>query len=78
MLGLGDIVVPGLYISFLVKFGSQQSTNSYLYAGLFAYSLGLLASMGVSIIFESAQPDLLFTSLCIVPALLLATYINAK
>ena len=51
MLGLGDIVVPGLYIGFLVKFGSQQTTKSYLYAGLFAYSLGLMSSIGVSMIF---------------------------
>ena len=54
IIGLGDIMIPGLYLSFLDKFGSHQYTNSYLYSGLIAYGLSLLVCMGILLIFDAA------------------------
>ena len=84
MLGLGDIIIPGLYLTFLdnldkvsdFKTGSSKSkpsTLSYFWSGLFAYALSFVACAVVIVIFDSAQPVLLY----IVPLLFLATFITA-
>ena len=72
MLGLGDIVVPGIYIGFLIKFGkllTRPKTRVYRNASLIAYAAALLCCGACLILFNQAQPALLY----IVPALLLAT-----
>ena len=74
MLGLGDILVPGLYLGFLNKFDEKQNTRSYLNSALVAYAASLLVCVVVLIVFDNALPALLY----IVPALFLATYANAK
>ena len=73
MLGLGDIVVPGIYIGFLIKFGrllTRPETQAYRNASLLAYAAALLCCGACLIVFNQAQPALLY----IVPALLLATF----
>lgn len=48
LLGLGDIVVPGMYIGFLIRFGKYISTQDgeaikiYTNASLMAYSIALM------------------------------------
>jgi len=75
MLGLGDIVVPGIYIAFLAKWDAvvqaKQGTSSFVYlnACLVAYVLSLVTTVGVMLIFNAAQPALLY----IVPYVLLAS-----
>ena len=72
MLGLGDIVVPGVYIGFLIKFGRliTPKTQVYRNASLIAYALSLLCCGLFLILFDQAQPALLY----IVPVLLMTTF----
>lgn len=68
MLGLGDIVVPGIFIALLLRFDHSLNRNSktYFYATFVAYFLGLMATICVMHIFKHAQPALLY----LVPACL--------
>jgi minor histocompatibility antigen H13 len=68
MLGLGDIVIPGIFIALLYRFdhyvGTKKGPNSknryYCAITVFAYALGLLVTMGVMHYFKAAQPALLY------------------
>ena len=69
MLGLGDIVVPGLFISLALRFdlsrsghrdASQAFEKPYFRSAILAYILGLLTTMGVMHSFGAAQPALLY------------------
>ncbi|XP_046752715.1 minor histocompatibility antigen H13 [Diprion similis] len=75
MLGLGDIVVPGIFIALLLRFDHSLSrkSNTYFYATFFAYFMGLLATMLVMHLFKHAQPALLYlVPACLGTPLLLA------
>ena len=67
MLGLGDIVVPGMFVALALRYDHYRSKNShqgfqkpYFYAALFAYATGLATTMMVMHVFKSAQPALLY------------------
>jgi len=62
MLGLGDIVLPGIFIALLLRFDVHLSRNSrtYFNASFIAYILGLLLTMLVMHIYRHAQPALLY------------------
>ncbi|XP_041356738.1 minor histocompatibility antigen H13-like [Gigantopelta aegis] len=68
MLGLGDIVIPGIFIALLLRFDVSLKKDSkvYFYAGFAAYCLGLLTTIFVMHFFKHAQPALLY----LVPACL--------
>lgn len=68
MLGLGDIVVPGIFIALLLRFDNslKRNTKTYFYATFIAYFLGLMATIFVMHVFKHAQPALLY----LVPACL--------
>lgn len=68
MLGLGDIVVPGIFIALLLRFDKSLQRNSEFYfrATFTAYIVGLLATILVMHMFKHAQPALLY----LVPACL--------
>ncbi|XP_045502015.1 minor histocompatibility antigen H13 [Colias croceus] len=68
MLGLGDIVVPGIFIALLLRFDKSLQRNSEFYfrATFAAYVVGLLATILVMHVFKHAQPALLY----LVPACL--------
>jgi len=76
MLGLGDIVVPGIFIAFLakwdaVKMGEKASTSFvYLNTVMVAYFLSLVTTVSIMLFFNAAQPALLY----IVPYVLIATF----
>eukprot|EP00924_Labyrinthula_sp_SR-Ha-C_P006291 snap_masked-scaffold_31-processed-gene-2.43-mRNA-1 protein AED:0.05 eAED:0.62 QI:0/-1/0/1/-1/1/1/0/464 len=72
MLGLGDIVVPGFFLSFLGKFDASNE-SSYFEVVTFWYVLSLIATVAVMYLFQHAQPALLY----IVPALLSGSLIHA-
>lgn len=75
MLGLGDIVVPGIFIALLLRFDNslKRGTNTYFYVTLGAYLLGLLATICVMHVFRHAQPALLYlVPACIITPLSLA------
>lgn len=75
MLGLGDIVVPGLFLSWLAKWDAylmgEKITNSfvYLHTSLVAYVFSLVTTVAVMLVYNAAQPALLY----IVPYLLIAS-----
>ncbi|CAH2042719.1 unnamed protein product, partial [Iphiclides podalirius] len=68
MLGLGDIVVPGIFIALLLRFDKSLQRGSELYfrATFAAYVAGLLATILVMHVWRHAQPALLY----LVPACL--------
>lgn len=68
MLGLGDIVIPGIFIALLLRFDVSQKKGSrtYFYASFAAYFLGLVTTIFVMHFFKHAQPALLY----LVPACL--------
>jgi len=70
MLGLGDIVIPGIFIALLLRFDHSlnRGSNSYFKATFAAYLMGLLMTIFVMHVFKHAQPALLY----LVPACLIA------
>jgi Signal peptide peptidase len=69
MLGLGDIVIPGIFIALALRYDYHHFIMAcpkhpfwkpYFYAGLFAYIAGLVTTMAVMHIFGAAQPALLY------------------
>ncbi|XP_033208137.1 minor histocompatibility antigen H13 [Belonocnema kinseyi] len=75
MLGLGDIVVPGIFIALLLRFDRSLSrkSNTYFYSTFFAYFMGLLLTMLIMHLFNHAQPALLYlVPMCLGTPLLLA------
>ncbi|KAI8362640.1 signal peptide peptidase-domain-containing protein [Blakeslea trispora] len=84
MLGLGDIVIPGIFVALCFRFdrhmswkrnpaGQFRSLNfpkPYFTANMVAYVLGLVVTMVVMHFFKAAQPALLYLSpACILSAL---------
>jgi minor histocompatibility antigen H13 len=69
MLGLGDIVLPGIVIALLLRFDVHHNRTGkpYFWATYIAYLLGLLFTIVVMHTFKAAQPALLY----LVPAVLL-------
>ena len=78
LLGLGDIVVPGLFVSLLLRFDATRAQvntviaehekfgKPYFNVNLLCYASGLGATVGVMYFFNAAQPALLY----LVPACL--------
>lgn len=65
--GLGDIVMPGLLLCFVLRYDaykkSQGLTGSrltYFHCSLLGYFLGLLTATVSSEVFKAAQPALLY------------------
>lgn len=69
LLGLGDILIPGIFIGFMARFGTEvKKSESYYYGAIIAYIISLLCCGASLWIFNAAQPALLY----IVPALYVA------
>lgn len=68
MLGLGDIVIPGIFIAFLLRFDRHlnRKRNVYFNSCFFAYIIGLALTIGVMSYFKHAQPALLYLVPCCV------------
>lgn len=87
MLGLGDIVIPGIFVALCLRFDRHMAWNRnpvgefrstafpkpYFRSCLIAYILGLATTMLVMHVFHAAQPALLYLSpACILSSLLTA------
>lgn len=75
MLGLGDIVIPGIFIAFLLRFDHslKRKTNLYFNATFLAYFVGLLTTVFVMHVFKAAQPALLYlVPACLITPILIA------
>jgi minor histocompatibility antigen H13 len=66
MLGLGDVVLPGLFIAFLLRYDAQKYGKKtkfyfpYFQFTFIAYFFGLLITITVMHIWKAAQPALLY------------------
>ncbi len=69
MLGLGDIVVPGTFVSLALRYDHFRHTKAqedkpfakpYFVASVVAYVMGLATTMVVMHVFHAAQPALLY------------------
>jgi hypothetical protein len=69
LIGLGDLVLPGLVIVFARRIDSIQG-SPYFKVSLAAYTLALLACGAVLVIFESGQPALMYISPALICSLL--------
>lgn len=83
MLGLGDIVIPGIFVALCLRFdrhlagkklkAGQSFPKPYFTACFIAYILGLVTTVAVMHTFQAAQPALLYLSpACILSVLLTA------
>lgn len=79
LLGLGDIVIPGFFLALLLRFDAHRASlgvfptdvhasfpKPYFHSTLLGYVLGLSTTLYVMIVFNAAQPALLY----LVPACL--------
>lgn len=79
LLGLGDIVIPGFFLALLLRFDAHIANvpvfptdlhvsfpKPYFHSALLGYVIGLATTLYVMIVFEAAQPALLY----LVPACL--------
>uniref|UniRef100_A0A7S0NF84 Signal peptide peptidase n=1 Tax=Hanusia phi TaxID=3032 RepID=A0A7S0NF84_9CRYP len=83
MLGLGDIVIPGLFIALLLRWDIARAVKQgktitegckvFFYTNFIAYILGLVMTVVFMIWFKAAQPALLY----LVPACLGAALLTA-
>jgi len=80
MLGLGDIVIPGIFIALLLRFDSKHSQKikksfrpTFFTTTFIGYILGLVTTIVVMHTFQAAQPALLYlVPFCIGTSLLTA------
>jgi minor histocompatibility antigen H13 len=83
MLGLGDIVIPGIYVALALRMdraraaaaaaAAQPAPASYFPAVVGGYFTGLATTIVIMNVFHAAQPALLY----IVPGVLGATFLRA-
>lgn len=69
LLGLGDIVLPGIFVALLCRYDARQHPDRrrlYFIVSFVAYIIGLVATIVVMHSFKAAQPALLY----LVPACL--------
>lgn len=87
MLGLGDIVVPGMFIALALRYDHHRSSQKapgsayakpYFTAAVFAYVLGLGTTMFVMHYFKKAQPALLYLSPACILSFLLTSAIRGE
>lgn len=61
MLGLGDIVIPGIFVALALRFDvSRGKQNRYFNSAFLGYTLGLVVTIIVMNWFQAAQPALLY------------------
>jgi len=75
LLGLGDIVIPGIFIALLLRYDMSLNRNrkTYFYSCFIAYILALFCTIFVMHVFKHAQPALLYiVPLCLVVPLTVA------
>lgn len=61
MLGLGDIVIPGIFVALALRFDVSRGKQSrYFNSAFFGYALGLIVTIIVMNWFQAAQPALLY------------------
>ncbi|GAB6028042.1 Signal peptide peptidase-like 2A [Chamberlinius hualienensis] len=67
MLGLGDILFPGLLVGYCFRFQAESRLKLYFIASVVSYGVGMIITFLALILMASAQPALLY----LVPTMLL-------
>lgn len=76
MLGLGDIVIPGIFVAIILRYDMSHHRYQYpriFYSAMIGYVLGIASTIVVMNVFKAAQPALLY----IVPSVLGITFLHA-
>eukprot|EP00300_Choanocystis_sp_HF-7_P007888 c15565_g1_i1.p1 GENE.c15565_g1_i1~~c15565_g1_i1.p1 ORF type:complete len:367 (+),score=85.09 c15565_g1_i1:608-1708(+) len=75
MIGLGDLVIPGIFVALVLRFDAFRNPEkiTYFLFNFTGYVLGLIATIVVMLVFEAAQPALLY----LVPACLITSLVPA-
>eukprot|EP00899_Mesostigma_viride_P009724 jgi/Mesvir1/18753/Mv01259-RA.1 len=62
MLGLGDIVIPGMFVALILRFDASRGSGQrrYFWSAMVGYVGGLLTTVAVMNYFKAAQPALLY------------------
>ena len=66
MLGLGDVVVPGIFVALALRYDVYREQNGkgprrvFFWTCLAGYCLGLFTAQTVMHVFRAAQPALLY------------------
>ena len=66
MLGLGDMVLPGLFLGYCYRFDKAKSTNIFHRVAVLGYAIGLALCGFFLVVLQLAQPALLY----LVPSIL--------
>lgn len=77
LLGLGDIALPGLLVSFLLRFDMKRHipwTKGYFLISVVGYAIGLLITDLVLILSETGQPALLYLVPCTLGVVVVVAY----
>jgi len=78
MLGIGDMVVPGMVVAYAKKFDEYKGNGAcsgYFMTSVIGYTVGLVVSLLCSIIYQVAQPALLYlVPCCLLPILVMSFY----
>jgi len=70
MLGLGDIVIPGVFVALLLRYDALNGFRTkYFYSTFAGYVAGLVSTIVVMNVFKAAQPALLYLVPFIIGAL---------
>ena len=80
VLGLGDVVIPGLFVSLMAKADEilQPKNVSYFSVAVVAYAIGLAACFTANEIYHNGQPALLYLNPALVGSSLLTANINGQ
>ncbi|CAM6030717.1 unnamed protein product [Sphagnum balticum] len=79
MLGLGDIVIPGIFVALALRFDmSRGSKKAYFNSAFAGYTTGLLVTILVMNWFQAAQPALLYIVPCVIGFLAVHCGINGE
>ena len=79
MIGLGDIIIPGIYLSFMLRFDISKNNKKNIYLShckyflstYLGYFLGILFTLIANVLFKTHQPALLY----IIPFIILFSFI---
>ncbi|KAF5393357.1 hypothetical protein D9757_000549 [Collybiopsis confluens] len=88
MLGLGDVVIPGAFVSLALRYDYHRHLKSgnsgssfkkpYFYAAFAAYIGGLVTTMTVMHMFKAAQPALLYLSPSCILSFILTAFLRGE
>ena len=60
LLGLGDVALPSLLVSFLGRYGDAKGERAWRLTATSAYAVGLLAAFAANEYLRAGQPALLY------------------